>query len=194
MQKVLRYFLMTVMALCMYMPGMTNSAEAASMVVLPTIYNVEYPELDSTFYDNVIDCFKQQDKYDYVENDAIQAVIDKHTVKGQLPTKEALSAIAEEAGVDLVMCMQLDKLSYTPAGNRIDDIYLMELKGFTVSYDRETGKFKQQKLYIEDELDDGYYVRQNVPLRYWARTVQHEMHRLTGNKKLNVQKQTIQKF
>lgn len=194
MQKIVRYFLMTVMAICMYLPGMTSSAEAASMVVLPTIYNVEYPELDSTFYDNVIDGFKQQDKYEYVENDAIQAVIDKHTVKGQLPTKEALCAIAEEAGVDLIMCMQLDKLSYAPAGNRIDDIYLMNLKGTTVSYNRETGKFQQQKLFVEDELDDGYYVRQNVPLRYWARTIQHEMHRLTGNKKLNLKKQTLQKF
>lgn len=194
MRKLLRYFLMLVMTMCMYVPGMT-SAEAAGMIVLPTIYNVDYPDLESTFYDNVVDCFKQQDKYEYVENDAVQAAIDKNTVKGQLPTKEALIAIAEEANADLVMCMQLDKLSYEPIPIATRDaMYMLELKGFTVSYDRETGKFKKQKLYIEDELDNGYYVRQNVPLRYWARTVQREMHRVMGNKKFHVQKQTIQKF
>ena len=194
MRKMLRYFLMLVMAVCLYVPGV-SPAEAAGMIVLPTIYNVDYPEVESTFYDNVVDCFKQQDKYEYIENDAVQAAIDKKTVKGKLPTKEVLVAIAEEANADLVMCMQLDKLSYEPMPIVTKDaMYLMELKGLTVSYDRETNKFKKQKLYIEDELDHGYYVRQNVPLRYWARTVQREMHRVMGNKKFNVQKQTIQKF
>lgn len=194
MRKMLRYFLMLVMAVCLYVPGV-SSVEAAGMIVLPTIYNVDYPEVESTFYDNVVDCFKQQDKYEYIENDAVQAIIDKHVTKGQLPTQAALIAIAEEANADLVMCMQLDKLSYEPMPIVTKDaMYLMELKGLTVSYDRQTNKFKKQKLYIEDELDHGYYVRQNVPLRYWARTVQREMHRVMGNKKFNVQKQTIQKF
>jgi len=193
MQKLVCFIFTTILALFTALPY-TSPVQAANMVVLPLINNVDYPEVEATYFDNVVDCFKQQNKYEYVENEAIKAITDKYTVKGQLPTEEALRNIAQEADADLVVCMELNKLSYTPIANYQDSLYLMDLKGFTVSYNKETNKYDKHKLYIEDELDDGYYVRQNVPLRYWARSIQHEMHRVMQVKGLNIQKQTLQKF
>lgn len=195
MQKLVKYFLMSVMALFMYMPGVTKSVEAANMIVLPVVNNVDYPEIEGTYYDNVLDCFKQQDKYDYLDNDAIQATIDKYVGKGQMPTENALRGIAEECNADLVMCIELNHLSYEPViPVRVDDIYLMRVEGNVASYNKETNKFVKRKIKVSDELDNGYNIRQNVPLRYWARTIQHEMHRVMNVKGLNIEKQKIQKF
>lgn len=195
MKKVLQYILMTVMMAFAIGTSFANQTEAAEMVVVPVINNTENTEIESTFYDNVLDCVKQQEKYEYIDGDEVSKALEKYTVKGQLPDEQALRSIAEELNADLVVAVELNELSYTKKPfTTAEDFRVMKLLGTTVSFNRETNKFVTRKLREDETLDNGYYARQNVPLRYWARTVQHEMHRVMNFKGLGLQKQKISKF
>lgn len=194
MQKVLRYFLMTVLAFCVYVPGMCSMAEAASVVVLPLISNVDYPDLESTYYDNVIDCVKQQGAYELLDNDAITAIIDESTAKGVLPDEQALKNIANKSGADLVVAFELNKLSLEPIQYRHDYTCVFSIDGYCSSFDVNENKYKKHRFKYSDELDMGFYTRQNVQLRFWARQVQREMHRVLKDKGLHIEKPKFTKF
>lgn len=189
-----KFLMMAVMALCMVMPGIMSSAAAANIVVLPVINNTTYEGINETFYDNAIDVIKGQTKYFLIDNDAVTTAIDKYTTKGVLPTKEVLMNIAGETDADLVLCIELDTVkleeSYFGKENKAD----LLLAGYTVSYDRETGKFFKRTLHETETYDPAMYTRQNYPLRKFARLVQHEMRRVMNVKGFKVEKPHFQKF
>ena len=194
MKIILRYFLMTIMAVCLYLPCFSSQAEAANIVVLPVINNVDYPDIESTFYDNVIDTIKHQQKYELIDNDAITAIIDKTVQKGQLPDENAMRDIAQKTGADLVVSVELNKLSLEPINSRSEDTSVLILDGKTAYFDTSEDKYKIHRFLTDEELEMGYYTRQNVPLRFWARHIQREMHRVMKVKGLNIQKPRISKF
>ena len=76
MKKVLRYLLMTVMAICFSIPCF-GAAEAASVALLPLINNVEGGDelANQVFYKNALAVLNSKKGFVVVENDKLTAVI-----------------------------------------------------------------------------------------------------------------------
>ena len=111
MKKVLRYLLMTVMALCLSVPCFGTAAEAASVALLPLINNVEGDQLSNQiYYKSAIAAINAQKGFMIVENDKLTAAIDAAKIGKEVPTSAALAKIAKDGDVDIVIAMQLDKL------------------------------------------------------------------------------------
>ena len=70
MKKVLRYLLMTVMAICFSIPCF-GAAEAASVALLPLINNVEGGDelANQVFYKNALSVLNSKKGFVVVEND-----------------------------------------------------------------------------------------------------------------------------
>lgn len=195
MKKIYQVFLMTVMALCLAVPVFSTTAEAASIVILPLIDKSECEGATETFYDNAVDCIKDQTKYEMLDNEAVNAAIDKFTVKGTLPDEQALKEIAMAVNADIVMCVQLDTLTKErDFWSKTEELDRVSIFGTSVSYDVETGEFKKQKIYFDEKVDSVPYVRQNMLLRIWSREVRHEMNRVMKVRGMKMQKQRISKF
>lgn len=194
MKKLYQLILMAVMAICMAVPGFTNTAEAANIVLLPVINNATYEGVEETFYDNAIDCIHDQGEYNLIDGDAVETAIKKYTVAGQIPNEQVLRNIAEATDADLVACVVLKELEVRSLYGLKEDADIVTVVGNTISYNRENNKFKNHKFDIEERYDPAMYFRQNYPLRKWARTVKHEMNTLMNVKKFKVEKPRFQKF
>lgn len=187
LSKLLLTAMLAVFSLC----GGVGVANAADLVMLPFINNALYEGIETVYYDNYIDCVKEQDIYNIIENEQVTAAIEKY--KNQLPSEEAMRAIAEETQASLVIGFELDKLVNTEDMSKKEPMDRIELSGKCVVYNMTTGFYKVYKIHHDSQYESGYYTRQNLPLRIWARTVRHEMHRALGDKKFHAQKVTISK-
>lgn len=195
MKAISKFLLMLAIAFGAACPGLLPTAEAANIVVLPLIDNSGYAGVEEVFYDNTIDCIKDQEKYTMIENDAVTAAIDKYTQKGVLPDEAGLKKLADEADADLVVCIALDKVDLKESyGMGREDKAELTLWGKRVSYNRETDKFETRKLHDYEAYDPAMYVRSNYPLRKFARLLQNDMRRVMKVKGIKVEKPKLQKF
>lgn len=195
MKIVLKLFLMFAVIVGSAFPGLLSSAEAANIIVMPLIENSGYAGVEEVFYDNTIAVIKDQTKYNMIENDAVTAAIDKYSKKGILPDENALRNIANEADADLVVCVELNKIDMEELiGFSKEDKVNLEIWGNSVSYNRETDKFNHRKLHDHETYDPAMYVRQNYPLRKFARLLQNDMRRIMKVKGFKVERPQIQKF
>ena len=111
MKKVLRYLLMTVMALCISLPCL--SAEAASVALLPLINNVEGDQVaNQVFYKNAIAAMNKAKGFVMVENDKLTAAIEAANVGDEVPGEAAMAKIAKDGNVDMVLAIQIDVIKY----------------------------------------------------------------------------------
>ena len=111
MKKVLRYLLMTVMAICFSIPCF-GAAEAASVALLPLINNVEGGDelANQVFYKNALAVLNSKKGFVVVENDKLTAVINDAKIGNKVPSAATLEKIAKDGDVDIVIAVQLDKL------------------------------------------------------------------------------------
>ena len=81
MKKVLRYLLMTVLAICFTVPCL-NAAEAATVALLPLINNVAVDELaNQVYYKNSIKALKSQPGFVVMENNTLNNAIEANKVE-----------------------------------------------------------------------------------------------------------------
>ena len=109
MKKVLRYLLMTVMALFVSLPCL--SAEAASVALLPLINNIEGGDdiANQVFYKEALATMKLQKGFVLMENDKINAAIEAARIGDDVPDRATLAQIAKDGNVDIVIAMQIDE-------------------------------------------------------------------------------------
>ena len=104
MKKVLRYLLMTVLALCFAIPCL--SAEAATIALLPLVNNVEGDELASqVYYKQAINAIKGQPGFVLVESDKLTMAIENAKVGVGGINQSTLEKIAKEGDVDVGFAM-----------------------------------------------------------------------------------------
>ena len=103
MKKVLRYLLMTVMAICFSIPCF-GAAEAASVALLPLINNVEGGDelANQVFYKNALAVLNSKKGFVVVENDKLTAVIDAAKVGNKVPSAATLEKIAKDVQLRLL--------------------------------------------------------------------------------------------
>ena len=146
MKKVLRYLLMTVMALCISLPCL--SAEAASVALLPLINNVQGDEIaNQVFYKNAIAAMNKNKGFVMVENDKLTAAIENANIGNEVPGEAAMAKIAKDGGVDIVLAIQVDVINDIPVYSSEEDRLQMDIQGYVASYNAFTGLYKKERIY-----------------------------------------------
>ena len=129
MKKVLRYLVMTVLAICFAIPGL-NAAEAATVALLPLVNNVEGDELaNQVYYKQAINAIKAQPGFVLVENDQLTQAFENAKINTAGIDQKSLEKIAKEGDVDVVFAMQLDKLGRKPVNRTGERVLKLEMEG-----------------------------------------------------------------
>lgn len=182
MKKVLRYLVMTVMAICFAIPSI-NAAEAATVALLPLVNNVQGDELaNQVFYKQAMAVLNSKRGFVMVENDKLTAVIEKETAAGTLPSESALQAIAKNGDVDIVIAMQLDTLEDNVIMSSEENKLQLDLQGYAVAYNKLTGKFYKHRIYSDKTVPEAVTARWDWVHEEWGRSVRVEMDRILSGK------------
>ena len=183
MKKLYRYLLMTVLALCLSIPAL--AAEAASVVLIPLINNVQGDEIaNQIFYKNAISAINAQQGYVIVDNDHVTAIIEANKNGKNVPTEAALQKIAKDAKVDIVISMQLDELYDEPMTPSNERMLKLTMRGKAVEYNAMTGKHYKHDIYSDKEIDETLTSRWDWVHEEWGYAVRREINRILQVKKI----------
>lgn len=168
-------------------------AEAANIAVLPVENYINHEGIESAYYDRIIEVVNGQGTHDLVDDEKIEAALKKIKSKNQEIDKAALSEIADNTNADVVFGMILTKLEEQRVQNRSEEWIEMTLQGNVVSYDRESGKFVNRKIYDRHRVLETLTVRSDYQLQYIANQITREIKKTLGVKKVTIEKPRISK-
>ena len=176
MKKILRYLLLTVMALCFSLPCF-SAVEAASVAILPLINNVEGGDdlANQVFYKEAINTLKYEKGFVMVENDKLTAAIEAAIITDDVPDKATLARIAQDGGVDIVFCMELDDLELKNARRFGELNYKLDMEGEAVAYNALTGSFYKHEFSSDKEIDSALTARGSWKHDEFGRQVRREL-------------------
>ena len=177
MKKVLRYLLMTVLAICFAIPCL-NAAEAATVALLPLVNNVEGDELaNQVYYKQAINAIKAQPGFVLVENDQLTQAFENAKINTAGIDQKSLEKIAKEGDVDVVFAMQLDKLARKPLNRTGERVLKLELEGKAFAYNRLNGVYYVHNLKGGKEIDEALTSRWDWAHEEFGRAVRQEISR-----------------
>ena len=177
MKKVLRYLLMTVLAICFTIPCL-NAAEAATVALLPLVNNVAGDELaNQVYYKQAINAIKAQSGFVLVENDQLTQAFENAKINTAGIDQKSLEKIAKEGDVDVVFAMQLDKLARKPLNRTGERVLKLELEGKAFAYNRLNGVYYVHNLKGGKEIDEALTARWDWAHEEFGRAVRQEISR-----------------
>ena len=177
MKKVLRYLLMTVLAICFTIPCL-NAAEAATVALLPLVNNVEGDELaNQVYYKQAINAIKAQPGFVLVENDQLTLAMENSKFGIAGINQKTLEKIAKEGNVDVVFAMQLDKLGRKPVNRTGERVLKLEMEGKAFAYNRLNGVYYVHNLKGGKEIDEALTSRWDWAHADFGRAVRQEISR-----------------
>lgn len=177
MKKVLRYLVMTVLAICFAIPGL-NAAEAATVALLPLVNNVAGDELaNQVYYKQAINAIKAQPGFVLVENDQLTQAFENAKINTAGIDQKSLEKIAKEGDVDVVFAMQLDKLARKPLNRTGERVLKLELEGKAFAYNRLNGIYYVHNLKGGKEIDEALTSRWDWAHEEFGRAVRQEISR-----------------
>ena len=177
MKKVLRYLVMTVLAICFAIPGL-NAAEAATVALLPLVNNVAGDELaNQVYYKQAINAIKAQPGFVLVENDQLTQAFENAKINTAGIDQKSLEKIAKEGDVDVVFAMQLDKLARKPLNRTGERVLKLELEGKAFAYNRLNCVYYVHNLKGGKEIDEALTSRWDWAHEEFGRAVRQEISR-----------------
>ena len=177
MKKVLRYLLMTVLAICFTIPCL-NAAEAATVALLPLVNNVEGDEIaNQVYYKQAINAIKAQPGFVLVENDQLTQAFENAKINTAGIDQKSLEKIAKEGDVDVVFAMQLDKLARKPLNRTGERVLKLELEGKAFAYNRLNCVYYVHNLKGGKEIDEALTSRWDWAHEEFGRAVRQEISR-----------------
>ena len=177
MKIVLRYLLMTVLAICFTIPCL-NAAEAATVALLPLVNNVEGDEIaNQVYYKQAINAIKAQPGFVLVENDQLTQAFENAKINTAGIDQKSLEKIAKEGDVDVVFAMQLDKLARKPLNRTGERVLKLELEGKAFAYNRLNGVYYVHNLKGGKEIDEALTSRWDWAHEEFGRAVRQEISR-----------------
>ena len=193
MQKVYRYFLMTLLALCLSIPAL--AVEAATIALVPLINNVKGDEIANRIYlTGAIGAINAQQGYTIVDNDNITAIIEANMNGNKVPKEAALKKIAADGKVDIVIAVQLDELHDDPVFPSNERIIKLTMRGKAVAYNAMTGDYYKHQIYSDKEIDETLTSRWDWVHEEWGYAVRHEINRILQVKKIMVDAPKLSKL
>lgn len=185
MKKIYRYLLLTVLALCLSVPAL--GAEAASVALLPLINNVAGDTIASqVYFKSALSSINAQQGFVLVDNDQLTAAIEAAQLGREVPDQATLAQIAEAGKVDLVIAMQLDVLKDESIYGGYDDRLKLDLQGYAVSYNKQTGEFDKHRIFDDKEIPAALASRWDWTHDEWDPNVKREVNRILQVKKVTL--------
>ena len=177
MKIVLRYLVMTDLAICFAIPGL-NAAEAATVALLPLVNNVAGDELaNQVYYKQAINAIKAQPGFVLVENDQLTQAFENAKINTAGIDQKSLEKIAKEGDVDVVFAMQLDKLARKPLNRTGERVLKLELEGKAFAYNRLNGVYYVHNLKGGKEIDEALTSRWDWAHEEFGHAVRQEISR-----------------
>lgn len=187
MSKVLRYLLMTVMALCLSVPCFGTAAEAAGVALLPLINNVEEKVVEGeedagrltnqVFFKNALAAINSKKGFYVVENKKLDAAIEAANIGNKLPSADVLAEIGKAGDADIVIAFQLDSLNDDVIESSEERKLQLDLKGYVVAYNRLTGTAYEHRIYNDKIIPEALASRWDWVHEEWGRAVRVEIDR-----------------
>ena len=193
MKKIYRYLLLTVLALCLSITAL--GAEAASVALLPLINNVAGDTIASqVYFKSALSSINAQQGFVLVDNDQLTAAIESAQLGREVPDQATLAKIAKAGNVDLVIAMQLDVLNDESIYSGYDDRLKLDLQGYAVSYNKQTGEFDKHRIFDDKEIPAALASRWDWTHDEWGRNVKREVNRILKVKKVTVEAPRMSKL
>ena len=186
MSKVLRYLLMTVMALCLSIPCFGTAAEAAGVALLPLINNVEEKAAEGeeagrltnqVFFKNALAAINSKKGFYMVENKKLDAAVEAANIGNELPSADVLAEIGKAGDADIVIAFQLDALDDEVIDSSEERKLKLDLKGYVVAYNRLTGAAYEHRIYNDKIIPEALASRWDWVHEEWGRAVRVEIDR-----------------
>ena len=193
MKKIYRYLLLTLLALCLSIPAL--GAEAASVALLPLINNVAGDTIASqVYFKSALSSINAQQGFVLVDNDQLTAAVEAAQLGREVPDQATLAKIAKDGKVDLVIAMQLDVLKDEAIYDANDDRLKLDLQGYAVSYNKQTGEFDKHRIFDDKEIPAALASRWDWTHDEWGRNVKREVNRILKVKKVTVEAPRMSKL
>ena len=193
MKKIYHYLLLTVLALCLSIPAL--GAEAASVALLPLINNVAGDTIASqVYFKSALSSINAQQGFVLVDNDQLTTAIESAQLGREVPDQATLAKIAKAGNVDLVIAMQLDVLKDEAIYDTNDDRLKLDLQGYAVSYNKQTGEFDKHRIFDDKEIPAALASRWDWTHDEWGRNVKREVSRILKVKKVTVEAPRMSKL
>lgn len=193
MKKIYHYLLLIVLALCLSIPAL--GAEAASVALLPLINNVAGDTIASqVYFKSALSSINSQQGFVLVDNDQLTAAIEAAQLGREVPDQATLAQIAKAGKVDLVIAMQLDVLKDEAIYDTNDDRLKLDLQGYAVSYNKQTGEFDKHRIFDDKEIPAALASRWDWTHDEWGRNVKREVNRILKVKKVTVEAPRMSKL
>ena len=187
MSKVLRYLLMTVIALCLSVPCFGTAAEAAGVALLPLINNVEEKAVEGeedasrltnqVFFKNALAAINSKKGFYMVENKKLDAAVEAANIGNKLPSADVLAEIGKAGDADIVIAFQLDALDDEVIDSSEERKLKLDLKGYVVAYNRLTGTAYEHRIYNDKMIPEALASRWDWVHEEWGRAVRVEIDR-----------------
>ena len=187
MNKILRYVVMTVMALCLSIPCFGTAAEAAGVALLPLINNVEVEAVDGeedparltnqVFFKNALAAINSKKGFYMVENKKLDAAVEAANLGNKLPSADVLAEIGKAGDADIVIAFQLDALDDEVIDSSEERKLKLNLKGYVVAYNRLTGTAYEHRIYNDKMIPEALASRWDWVHEEWGRAVRVEIDR-----------------
>lgn len=186
MSKVLRYLLMTVMALCLSISCFGTAAEAAGVALLPLINNVEEKAAEGeeagrltnqVFFKNALAAINSKKGFYMVENKKLDAAVEAANIGNELPSADVLAEIGKAGDADIVIAFQLDALDDEVIDSSEERKLKLDLKGYVVAYNRLTGTAYEHRIYNDKMIPEALASRWDWVHEEWGRAVRVEIDR-----------------
>ena len=187
MSKVLRYLLMTVMALCLSVPCFGTAAEAAGVALLPLINNVEEKAVEGeedagrltnqVFFKNALAAINSKKGFYMVENKKLDVAVEAANIGNKLPSADVLAEIGKAGDADIVIAFQLDALDDEVIDSSEERKLKLDLKGYVVAYNRLTGTAYEHRIYNDKMIPEALASRWDWVHEEWGRAVRVEIDR-----------------
>lgn len=177
MKKVLRYLLMTVLAICFTIPCL-SAAEAATVALLPLVNNVAGDDLaNQVYYKQAINAIKAQPGFVLVENDQLTKALENSKYSTEGINQSTLAKIAKEGNVDVVFAMELNKLARKPLNRTGERVLKLEMEGKAYAYNSLNGVYYTHNLKGGKEIDEALTSRWDWAHEEFGRAVRQEISR-----------------
>lgn len=177
MKKILRMFFMAVMAVCLSVTGV-QSAEAASVALLPLVNHTENDTAGQVFFKEGLDMLKAKPGFVLMDNEKISKAVAANTVPGVLPGEDALRSIARDGGVEIVICCELDKMDKKVIPSSQERTMVMQLNGKMTAYNTITGKYYSHKFSNRNKAPEALTSRWDWAAEQWARQARIELQKV----------------
>lgn len=175
------------LAVCV-MLSLTGKADAANAMLLPVVNNVGREEIESIYYNKVVEALKNHPEIELMDDDITEKIVKKYDLGSKIPDKALLEKISGETDADYIISMQIDEMDERFKSTYEDELIELKMTGMISGYNRfEPGKkrFISSKIFVNETKDIAQIVRGDFSLQAWGHSVTAATNRIIHNKKIN---------